>query len=583
MNKHISNNLEIIKTFVEKNTSNFSIQLKRKYKRIYAEINKLEGANFSEKMYRILHNHIGKCIVCDNVTTFQTFTKGYLSTCSVKCRNVIRYNESREYRTCKMCGNSFYIYKKSKNKCCGEVCSKQLSVAEETCKQRVESVKKYNRRKYGVDSFLMTQQFKDKTKHTMNERYGVDRYVNVDKLKKTKYEKYGNANFTNIEKMKSTCMRKYGVDNFSKTKRFKKIQHSRLFERLNRDCQYIDALFTPDDFSGVNNRSYKFECKKCNYTFNLKINNGKKVFCPKCERTQKFKLQYEIEEFISSIYTDKYSVNNRTEISPKELDFYFPDLKLAIEFNGVYWHSEFTGKKHKKYHLEKTLMCETKGIRLIHIFENEWLNSKDILKSKLKHILQKNDSEKIYARKCQIKEIDTKTKNSFLTNTHIQGEDKSKIKLGAFYKNELVSVMTFGSLRKALGHTHTNENEYELIRFATTNKYRCIGIAGKLFSYFINVYTPESIISYADIRYSDGKLYKLLGFDMVSKSSPNYWYFHLNDRSRLYHRFGFRKDQLSKKLESFDSNLSEWQNMRLNGYDRIWDCGNFKFKWTNVI
>ena len=251
--------------------------------------------------------------------------------------------------------------------------------------------------------------------------------------------------------------------------------------------------------------------------------------------------------------------------------FYIPNKKLAIEYNGLYWHSELNNTN-KNYHLNKTKLCENKDIRLIHIFEDEWNNKQQIVKNRLKYIL-KLIPYKIFARKCIIKEINSQLKDKFLNKYHIQGTDKSNIRLGAFYKNRLVAVMTFGKRRIALGSKNKN-NFYELIRFCTISNFNIIGIAGKLLKYFKNKYKPKNIISYADRRWSQGNLYKQLGFKLDHISPPNYWY--IKNGIRI-HRFNFRKNVLKDKLNIFDMELSEWENMKNNDYDRIWDCGNYVF------
>lgn len=273
-------------------------------------------------------------------------------------------------------------------------------------------------------------------------------------------------------------------------------------------------------------------------------------------------------------YNLSFQSNIRNKISPYELDIYIPSKNLAIEFNGIYWHSELAGKN-RQYHLDKLLMCQEKNINLIQIFENELINSPKIVFSRLKNILGLN-SYSVFARKCLIKEINCSLKSKFVNKYHLQGDTNSLINLGLFYKNRLVSVMTFCKLRKALGNKKTINNFYELLRFCSISNFNIIGGASKLLSYFENKYQPKSIISYADLRWSTGKLYKILGFKFIHNSKPNYWYFENIDK--LYHRFNFRKQVLNKKLKSFDPKLSEWKNMKNNGWNRIWDCGNMVFE-----
>ena len=266
--------------------------------------------------------------------------------------------------------------------------------------------------------------------------------------------------------------------------------------------------------------------------------------------------------------------NDRKILKGKELDVYIPSHNLAIEFDGLYWHSE--KYVDSNYHLNKTLECEKQGIQLIHIFEDEWLYKKDIVKSRIKNILGLTEN-KIYGRKTLIKEISSKESKEFLENNHIQGNVNSKIKLGLYYNDELVSVMTLGLLRKSLG-TSSVDGYYELLRFCNKLNTIVIGGADKLLKYFIKTYQPKQIISYADRRWSLGNLYEKLGFDFTHNSKPSYWY--INGFNREY-RFKYRKDVLVK--EGYDSSKTEHQIMLDRGVYRIYDCGTKKYTlYTNI-
>ena len=283
--------------------------------------------------------------------------------------------------------------------------------------------------------------------------------------------------------------------------------------------------------------------------------------------------QKEVYEYVSSIYDGVIIENDRNVLGGIELDIYVSDKNFAIECNGNYWHSELQGKG-KNYHLDKTEIAERNNLHLIHIFEDEWLNKDDIIKNKLKSILGLSEKS-IYARNCEIREITTKIKTKFLIKNHIQGTDKSNIKLGLFYENELVGVMTFSNRRIALGKKSTEKGEYELSRFATSTS--VVGGASKLFSYFVKKYHPLKIVSYADRRwtYSKDNLYNTIGFDFVGKTHPNYFY--TDDYEKRLHRFNFPKHRILEKYNG-DKNLTEWENMQLLGYDRIWDCGSLKYE-----
>lgn len=216
-------------------------------------------------------------------------------------------------------------------------------------------------------------------------------------------------------------------------------------------------------------------------------------------------------------------------------------------------------------------MCKDIGYHLIHIFEDEWLTQNKIVKARLKARLGLTKYS-IYARKCQIKEIDNTVKNRFLEKYHIQSQDLSSIKLGLFYKNRLVAVMTFGKRR------FDDKEGFELIRYCTIANFNIIGGAGKLLAYFRKLYSNQTIISYADKRWSTGNLYTQLGFTLLHESAPNYYYIHPDNVLKRYNRINFQKHKLHAILESFDPLLSEAENMKNNGYFRIYDCGNYVFE-----
>ncbi len=284
------------------------------------------------------------------------------------------------------------------------------------------------------------------------------------------------------------------------------------------------------------------------------------------------KEEAELVEYVKEIYDGEIQTSVRGIIDKRELDIYLPDLSMAIEYNGLYWHSE-KGNRFKDYHIDKTNKCNTKNIRLIQIFSDEWLNKKDITKSKLKSIISKDKQKGIPARKCVVKTIDATEKNKFLNTYHIQGEDRSQIKLGLYNKDMLVAVMTFSNPRMSLGGDHKQHETFELSRYASSSY--IIGGAQKMLKHFIKNYNPKHIYSYADKRWSDpvNNMYNKLGFTTKGTSSPNYFYTK-NFLVRL-HRFNFNKFKL--KAMGCDMSKTEKEIMENLGYTRIWDCGVIKF------
>jgi hypothetical protein len=327
--------------------------------------------------------------------------------------------------------------------------------------------------------------------------------------------------------------------------------------------------FSKDEYGGVN-KKYKFKCNKCSSEFLDSLDDGNIPLCPLCfPKSQSQKFEFEIYKYIKEIYNNSVILHDKTILNKLELDIYIPDKKIAIECNGNYFHSEISGCKTKKYHLNKTELCEKQGIQLIHIFEDEWVFKRSIVESRIKKLII-NEKNKIYARNCIIKEISYNEKSNFLNEYHIQGNDVSQYYIGCFYKNELISVMTFSRCR------FIKDNQIELTRFCSSKN--VIGSFGKLLKYFIKNYKPKKIISYADRRFSIGNVYETLNFKKIGNTPPNYFYIFRKSYLKRMHRFNFKKSSLHKKLSLYNKNISEWDNMKLNGYDRIWDCGSIKYE-----
>lgn len=293
--------------------------------------------------------------------------------------------------------------------------------------------------------------------------------------------------------------------------------------------------------------------------------------CVRCA-SQLSKRENEIYEFIAEKIGEENVIKKERSILEHhaEIDIFIPSLKLGIEYDGCRWHSEQFGKN-KYYHLNKTEECNKNGISLIHIFEDEYNDKKDIVLSKIQHLIKCNNLPKINGRKCHVSKITYKESRDFLNANHIQGSQKATIYLGATYNNELVGVMTF---------VKSNGNEWELNRFASNINYICQGIGGKLFSYFIKKYKPEIVKSFADRRWTINEkenLYTKLGFTLECTLKPDYRYVIDGDYKRI-HKFNFRKQKLHKKF-NFPLELTESEMAEKIGAYKIWDCGLYKYVW----
>jgi len=272
--------------------------------------------------------------------------------------------------------------------------------------------------------------------------------------------------------------------------------------------------------------------------------------------------EIEIQLFLHQLGITNIQFNTWDILKNREIDVYLPDYNLAIELNGVYWHTEQKNRG-KNYHLQKTLDCNKKNIQLLHILDVEWNDAIkcDIWKSMIKTRLKLND--RIYARNCVFKKVPLKEAKEFFNKNHLQGFKGGKIKYGLYYNDELVQCVILGKSR------YNKSAEWELIRMASKKNKSIVGGFSKIISH-INI----PFITYADKRYASGLGYKSIGCTQLNDTPPGYSYLINGD---LKSRVEFQKHKLKNKLKIFNAQFSEYENMLLNGFDRIWDCGHMTF------
>jgi len=582
------------------------------------EIEELSVPGFdarSEKIWAILTetSERPKC-ACGKNTGFLGMRDGYRKFCSTKCMA-----NSEEIRNkAKSTMKSKYGHEHWTRSDHGAAIRKeQISrLGKLPGSFGAEEYKAGVRKKYGVDNVFASEQIKEKIKSTHLKLRGVDNPSKSPEVKNravtTAAAKYGQV--FNREKVKDTLKSRYGVDNpskspeiFEKTKATTLKRYSGFFnpektkitnlsryggitpmsdpaiakkssktKRNKFILQKIEKLknvvlpnFNLSEFAGCD-ETYSWTCAKCGNEFDDNLADGHVPVCRRC-----YPLNFgtssgekELADFVESIYSGKIITNTRSVITPLELDIYLPEISVAIEFDGLYWHSELAGKS-KNYHLDKTTACEEKNIELIHVFESDWLFKNHVVKSRLSNALG-SKIRKIHARKCNVKTINLKERREFFEKNHLQGDCKCSVAIGLFDADKLVAAMSFGKPR-------FNKNyQWEMIRFCSGSDELVVGASSKLFKYFVDNFDVESAISYADRRWGAGSVYSNLGFKNVGTSAPNYFYF---KSFNLEPRMKFQKHKLPKLLENFDPNLSEWENMQANGWNRIWDCGNFVWSW----
>lgn len=433
--------------------------------------------------------------------------------------------------------------------------------------------------KYGVDNIAKLEEVKKKQEKTNIDKYGSkSSFQNESVRKKWRdniYGKYGKEHVFQLKHVKEasmvTSVVKYGKEHYVQSELYKaklnEIGFSDKLRLINFNkhvSRYADVGLT---FIKLYNRVLTM-VGECGHKFDIhydslkrRIENGYEC-CVICNPINSGQSQEEkvLIGWLKSMNVNLIEKDRRFGI---ELDIFIPDKKIAIEFNGLYWHSEIY--KDKMYHLHKSSICAENGVRLIHIWEDDWLYKQKIIKSILLNALGLID-DRIYSRKCDISLVSNKQKDEFLDNNHIQGRSSSSINIALKYNGDIVSLMTFGN------RTINNRTEFELIRFCNKINTVVVGSASKLFSYFVKNYNYETITSFADISCFSGDLYKLLGFNYKHRSDPNYWW--VVDGIR-YHRFTYNKKRLIG--EGADYKKTEVEIMYSKGHYRVFGCGQDKY------
>lgn len=313
------------------------------------------------------------------------------------------------------------------------------------------------------------------------------------------------------------------------------------------------------------NKKVWWECEK-GHEYESRIIDQSKYSCPKCP-TNSSKPEKDITDYLQTLGLHVEN-NVRKIIDNYELDIYVPSKNIAIEYNGLYWHTEKF--RDKTYHYNKWLACKEAGIQLIQIWEDDWKRNSEFVKKMLAHKLEVSVSERVYARKIQMKSLTYTSVKEFLEENHIQGITTGSIYLGAFnpINQKLVAVLIAkyepGSEKKTLS----------IVRYATSVP--VVGGFTKLLKHLIRENPDvDSIITFSDNTVSEGNLYENNGFKNVKTLRPDYMYVYNGVRN---HKFGFRLKRFKNDPElEYREELTESELALLNNIPRIWDAG--KVKW----
>jgi len=436
------------------------------------------------------------------------------------------------------------------------------------------------RDRFGVDNPWQLESVKQKSKQTMMERYGVEHNTqdpeSNNRRKATNLKKYGNECIFQNKNLRDKWSQEYKIKTgynhqMNNPEVLEKIINTSLvrygkphFGQLSISEKSFEILQDKEKFTNfINERSLNEAAKDLDVAFatvKLYLN--------------KYKIKYDYnkssyEKAIAYFLTEnniEFEQNTRKIISPKELDFYIPNLKLAIEFNGLYWHSE-SKLDNKNYHKEKWQACSDVGVRLLMINEDEWLERSEVIKKKILNLCRQSERGP-GARKLQILTIPNNLANAFCEEHHIQGKTGNSVtSYGAFLEDQLVGVMIVGFLRG----TKTEE----IVRFCSDGK-TYAGLFSRMFKKYITEKLPVEVVTFADLRYSDGGLYEKTGFVKDGIIKPNFKYVMGYE---TFHAQGFTKSRIANKFKIDMSFLTERQAMDGLGFDRIWDCGKIRYIW----
>lgn len=315
-----------------------------------------------------------------------------------------------------------------------------------------------------------------------------------------------------------------------------------------------------------NDKNVHFYCPRGHLASALPANIMRGQGCGKCIPNLRSNQETEL-----SSYFEKYDpvLNDRSLLSPKELDLFFPKKNVAVEYCGLHWHSD--SFLPRDYHYNKMKSCNDKGVRLITVFEDEWVNKPSVVISRIKTALGECD-RRVFARKCVVKDISKAESREFLDLYHLQGSSPRSVSFGIFLGEELLGVMTGGSITRK--HVAKGKNILELKRMAFLPDLSLIGGASKLFRAFLN-YAREKgyqeIRSYQDMRYGNpfNPVYEKLGMSKIgfSKYTPHY----VKGKNR-YRNYSLRKTEKER-----ESGKTEYELRAEQGYKRIWDCGHVTY------
>ena len=501
---------------------------------------------------------------------------------------------------CQCCGKEFNVTHTeilADKKTCSDECRYKLSVqsykSRDQSKAHAQQIQTMLDR-YGVASTRQIPGVNERIADTKRKLYGEHFEKITEKIQATTQARYGSPFLMQIqqfkEKSKQTCVQKYGVDNYAKSTKFLQqaiidASKAEVYAEFKSDpklfiSSHFDApptLAALAAYCGVRDSSMGWLIVQLHledmiaYTFS--------------------KMEDEVYTYLQEISPELEIQRNTFKIiTPYELDLYIPELKLGIECNPTITHNStvpgFSNEdipKSKDYHKMKNDLCDEKGIQLFHIFGYEWTHRKAVIKSMLASLLHVS-AVKVHARRTKIVMLTDSECMQFLDENHRQGGAHSKIRLGLEYNNAIVAVMTFSNMRNTIGATSQTNDCWELVRFCNKLNTNVVGGASKLFQHFVREYDPVEIRSFSDRAHTKGTLYQLLGFQYDHTSDAGYVWVNLKT-DQAFSRNNAQKHNIRQFLkdDTIDLSQTETQIMADHGYVQVFDAGVKLWIWRKEM
>jgi len=420
-----------------------------------------------------------------------------------------------------------------------------------------------SRQNRGFDNYLLDR---NSLKKDWINTIGVDNPFKSEdvkkKIKKTNIDRYGVENWIQDPKNKDTAKRSLRENNYEEF--LKKVSNLGL------------ELMSPrEDY--INYKILSFFCKEHSLTFSQDFYQVDAIRCPACLSSHHTKWEIDLKNFLQDLGVSVLSNDRSTVLGSKgrylEIDLLVPEKNIGIELNGIYWHTE-DQREESQHLLRKTQLAECAGLRVIHFLDNEYNLKPEIVKSMIRVKLGLC-RDRIYARKCEVKELSTEDYRNFLEKNHLHGYIPSSTRLGLYYKSELVFVCGFGVSR----FSRNGNSSTELYRSCSKLNTNVLGGLSKLLKNFLDKKPHvREIQTFADRRFSTPHSYEKVGFKLCDTTDPNYYY--TKDFVNLESRIKYQKHKLKDILPIFDPVKTEVENMRDNGFKIFKDCGNYKLKLT---